>query len=40
MSGSAGADAVCFLGRSAQALCDANVNGCLDGEGMPWCWCC
>ena len=29
------ADTVCFVGSSAQALCDASVNGCTDGEGTP-----
>ena len=29
----AGADAVCFVGSSAHAFCDANVSSCIDGEG-------
>ena len=30
----AGADAVCFVGSSAHAFCDANVSSCIDSEGV------
>jgi len=36
-SGSAFADAVCFVVCSIHACGDPDVSGYIDGEGKPWC---